>query len=117
MLTLRPPPCRRAGGLVGLTIQRIYGAEERAWAEQKAGEVSGLPWDELARFEEQIEDVELPSGRKARVKTLAFWDMDESESDMYVTVRVYSSHGWRRYWPWKAVRVRGGETLPTQRLA
>jgi hypothetical protein len=95
----------------------VEAAEGRTLAQRKAEEVSALPWDELGRYDEKIEEVELPSGEKVRVKTFAFWDMDEWESDMRVSVKVYASRGWRRYWPWKASRVRGGETLPTQRSA
>ena len=38
--------------------------------------------DELDRYDEQTEEVQLPSGEKARVTIFAFWDMDEWESDM-----------------------------------
>ena len=92
-------------------------AEARALAHRKAQEVSALPWDELDRYGEKVEEVELPTGKKARVKICAFWDMDDWESDMNVIVKVYAPRGCRRYWPWKAARVRGGETLPTQRPA
>jgi hypothetical protein len=92
-------------------------AEARSLAQRKAEDVSTLPWDELDRYGEQVEDVELPSGEKARIKTRAFWDMKEWESDMYVSVKVYASRGWRRYRPWKAMRVRPGETLPARRPA
>jgi hypothetical protein len=91
--------------------------EARTLAQRKAEEVCALPWDELGRYGEKIEEVELPGGENVRVKTFAFWDMDEWESDMRVSVKVYASRGWRRYRPWKASRLRGGETLPTQRPA
>jgi hypothetical protein len=78
----------------------------RALAEAKADEVAALPWDALAAYGEREETVETATGR-FRVKTVAFWDMDEWASDLYVIAKVYAVRGWRRWRPWKAVRGRG----------
>ena len=50
----------------------------------------------------------MPSGRRFRVKSNVFWDMEAWASGMYVIVKVYAEHGIRRWWPWKEVAVRGG---------
>jgi hypothetical protein len=53
-----------------------------------------------------------PSARRFRVKSYAFWDMDEWASGMYVIVKVRPVAGWRRFWAYKAVETRGGPGDP-----
>jgi hypothetical protein len=85
--------------------------EGRSLAEAKATEVVSLPWEALDAYGSREEFVETQAGR-FRVKTSAFWDMDEWASGMYVIAKVYPERGWRRWRPWKAVKVRGGPDDP-----
>jgi hypothetical protein len=86
--------------------------EGDAIAEAKAAEIDALSWEELDAYGQRIEEVTSASGQVFRVKSLVFWDIDEWESDLYVSVKVYAPRGWRKFWPHKARRFRGGETVP-----
>lgn len=82
--------------------------EASALADTRAAEVAALAWEDLDAYGTREETAQMPSGRRVRVKTSAFWDAEEWESGMYVITRVYPERGWRRWWPWKAVEIRGG---------
>jgi hypothetical protein len=82
--------------------------EGTAIAQQKAEEVAALSWDELDAFGKTVDEAVGPSGQRYRLTTFVFWDMEEWASDMYVIVKAAPTRGWRRYWPFKAVEVRGG---------
>jgi hypothetical protein len=84
----------------------------RSLAERKVADLTALSWEELDRYDRQVEEVELPSGEQLRVVSLAFWDMDAWESDMLLSVKVYATRGWRRFRPYTARGFRGGEDLP-----
>lgn len=84
----------------------------QALADAKAAEMDGLTWAQLDAYEPRVEHVTLPSGKVFRVKSVAFWDMDEWVSDLHISVAVYPERGWRRFWPYKARGYRGGETMP-----
>ncbi len=84
----------------------------RALAEAKVAEIEALTWEELDSYGEQVEQVTLPSGEVFRVKSHAFWDMDDWESDLHISVTVYAARGLRRFFPYRARGFRGGETLP-----
>ena len=86
--------------------------EGRGLADRKLAELSALSWEELDRYQARAETVTLGSGRRFRVKSMAYWDMDPWQSDMQISVKVYSARGWRRYWPYKARTIRPGENLP-----
>jgi hypothetical protein len=98
-----------------LTIRSVaahHVEDGRALAEAKAAEINGLTWDQLDAYGQRIERVTLPSGKAFRVKSVTFWDMDDWESDLHISVAVYAESGWRRFWPYKARGFRGGETMP-----
>lgn len=82
--------------------------EGRALATAKAKAVASLRWEERDRYGQRVEDVVSPTGRTFRLKSFAFWDMEEWESAMYVIVQAYPSQGWRLWRSYKAVEVRGG---------
>lgn len=84
----------------------------QALADAKAVEMNGLTWEQLDAYGEQVEQVTLPTGESFRVKSIAYWDMDDWESDLHISVKVYADSGWRRYRPYKARGYRGGETMP-----
>ena len=86
--------------------------EAQRLAHSKAAEVAALPWAELDAYGKQEEALESPSGVRLRATTVAFWDMEDWLSDLYVITKVYPERGWRRWWPWKAVEVRGGPDDP-----
>jgi hypothetical protein len=86
----------------------------RSLAEQKGAELAALSWEELDSYEPRDEQVALPSGQTFRVNSKAYWDMDAWRSDMLVSVNVYALRGWRRYRPYTARALRGGEDLPEQ---
>jgi hypothetical protein len=88
--------------------------EGRSLALRTAAEVAALSWEKLDSYEPHDDQVTLESGHTFRVKSSAFWDMDAWQSDMQVSVKVYSSHGWRRYRPYTARAFRAGEDLPEQ---
>jgi hypothetical protein len=84
----------------------------QALAEAKVEEMKGLTWEQLGAYEPRVERVTLPNGKVFRVKSVAYWDMDDWESDLHVSVAAYAERGWRRFWPYKARGYRGGETMP-----
>jgi hypothetical protein len=86
-------------------------------AAQKADELVALSWEDLVRYEPRVEEVTSVNGRRFRVKSHSSWDMDAWESDMRVTVKVYATRGWRRYWPVTGSAFRHGEDLPARRPA
>jgi hypothetical protein len=73
--------------------------DARKIAVEKADELAALSWDDLDRYEPRVEGVTSVNGRRFRVKSDTSWDMDAWQSDMRVTVKVYATRGWRRYWP------------------
>lgn len=81
-------------------------------ARAKLRELESLSWDELDAYVERVEETPSESGRRFRVKSYTFWDMEPWESDMYVKVKVYAPRGLRRLWPYTVVGGRGGEELP-----
>jgi hypothetical protein len=83
-------------------------------AAQKADELVALSWEDLDRYEPRVEEVTSVNGRTFRVKSHTSWDMDAWESDMRVTIKVYATRGWRRYWPTTGRALRHGEDLPTR---
>jgi hypothetical protein len=87
-------------------------SEAQKIAAQKADELVSLSWDDLDRYEPRVEEVTSVHGRRFRVKSHTFWDMDAWESDMRVTVKVYATRGWCRYWPVTGRALRNGEDLP-----
>ena len=70
--------------------------------------LAGLSWEELDAYGEREEWVTCPSGRRLRVVTGAFWDMDEWQSGMELYAKAYAESGWRRRFPYKVWRSRGG---------
>src|SRR4051794_33395878 len=80
-------------------------------AAQKADEIVALSWEDLDRYAARVEEVTV-NGRRFRVKSRPDWDMDAWESDVRVTVKVYATRGWRRYWPVTGRALREGEDLP-----
>jgi hypothetical protein len=87
-------------------------AEGQLLADAKASELEALTWDDLDAYGSRVEYVAAPSGRTYRVRSAAFWDMDEWESDLYISVKAYAPRGFRRFWGYNAWKVRGGENLP-----
>jgi len=82
--------------------------DPRRLAHAKAKEIARLSWEELDAYGERAEELITASGRRFRVKSLAFWDLEEWASAMYVVVKVYPSRGLRRFWGYSAVETRGG---------
>jgi hypothetical protein len=82
--------------------------EGRALAASKAEAVAALSWEELDAYDQTVEEVVGSSGTQYRLSTFVFWDMEPWASGMYVVVKAAPTGGWRRYWPFKAVEVRGG---------
>jgi hypothetical protein len=82
--------------------------EGRLVAEAKAAELAAMTWDELDAYGERVENVTAASGRTFRVKSFAFWDMDEWESGINIVVKAYAPSGLRRLWGYKAWKTRGG---------
>ena len=82
--------------------------EGRVLAGSKAEALAALSWEELDAYDGLVEEVVGPSGERYRLSTSVFWDMDPRASGMYVIVKAAPTRGWRRYWPIKAVEVRGG---------
>ena len=87
-------------------------SEARALAEQKADEIAALSWEELDAYDQCEESVAAPSGRSFRVRSRAFWDMDEWASGMNIHVKVSTRRGLTRFWGCKAWRTRGGPEDP-----
>jgi hypothetical protein len=83
-------------------------SEARALLQSRADAVASLSWEEMDRYGEQEEVVRTPSGRRFRVVTGAFWDMDEWASGMNIYARAYAERGLRKLFPYREWRVRGG---------
>jgi hypothetical protein len=66
-----------------------------------------LSWVELDAYGEREETVESPSGRRYRVVTGAFWDMEEWASGMELYAKAYPESGRRRR-PYTLWASRGG---------
>jgi hypothetical protein len=92
----------------------VRGAAERddafALIRPRIDRWTSASWEELDRLEgggEVEEEAVAPSGKRYRVRTYAFWDMEPWESGMYVIVKVYGRSGWRKRWPYKGAIQRG----------
>ncbi|MFL5920942.1 MAG: hypothetical protein ACJ75Q_14315 [Gaiellaceae bacterium] len=96
-------------------MDRVPEEDPRLVARAKAKEIASLSWDELDAYGKRSEEVVTPSGRQLRVKSIAFWDMEESASGMYVVVRVRPGKGWRRFVGESAVETRGDYDDPVPR--
>jgi hypothetical protein len=81
--------------------------DPRRLAEGKAKEIAALSWEELDAYDKREEEVVAASGQRFRVTSQTFWDMEDWASMMYVIVKVYPPHGWRRFWGYSAVETRG----------
>jgi hypothetical protein len=90
-------------------------SEGEALARVRADEIAARSWGELDAFGNRSEDVVTSSGGRFRVVSHVFWDMEPWESDMYVIVKVAPERGWRRFWPYKAVRARGPDDSVPER--
>jgi hypothetical protein len=88
-------------------VERVPEDDPRLVARAKAKEIASLSWEDLAAYGKQTEEVVTPTGRQLRVKSIAFWDMEEWASGMYVIVRVRPGRGWRRFVGESAVETRG----------
>jgi hypothetical protein len=86
--------------------------EARAIAKRKAAEMAALSWEELDAYGKREEIVTSPSGATLRVKSLAYWDMEEWNSGLDIVVKVYPGKGFRRFWPYKAYASRGDHNDP-----
>jgi hypothetical protein len=72
-----------------------------------------LSWEEMDAYDEREEVAESPSGRRFRIVTGAFWDMEEWDSCMLLYAKAYSSSGWRRRFPYALWATRGAlEPIP-----
>jgi hypothetical protein len=83
-------------------------AEGAELARVTADAIAAYSWDQLDAYGKRVEDVITPSGRRFQVTSLVFWDMEPWESMIYVFVKAAPERGWRRFWPYKEVRTRGG---------
>lgn len=92
--------------------------DPRRVADAKAKEIAALTWEELDAYGKRVEEAVTARGKRFRVMSHAFWDMEEWDSTMYVIVKVYPARGWRRFWGYSAVETRGGwdsdEAIPTR---
>ena len=93
-------------------VDRVSEDDPRLVALAKAKEIASLSWEELDAYGKRAEEVVTPTGRKLRVKSVAFWDMKDWASGMYVIVRVRPGKGWRRFVGESAVETRGGDDDP-----
>ena len=89
-------------------MSTVSESDPRRLADTKAKEIAGFSWEELDQYGKRVEEVVTASGRRFRVKSIAFWDMEEWASAMYVIVNVYPIPRWRRFWGYSAVETRGG---------
>jgi hypothetical protein len=89
-----------------ILMARDVQSEGRALAGSKAEAVAALSWEELDAYDQTVEEVVGPSGTQYRLSTSVFWDMEPWASG--VIVKAAPTRGWRRFWPFKAVEVRGG---------
>jgi len=58
-------------------MDRAAENDPRLVARAKAKEIARLSWEELDAYGKRTEEVVTPSGRQLRVKSIAFWDMEE----------------------------------------
>jgi hypothetical protein len=86
--------------------------EPRRVAEARADEIAALSWEELDAYGDREETITACSGDTFRVKSRAYWDMDEWASGMNISVKVYPSKGVRRIWGYNARRTRGSADDP-----
>jgi hypothetical protein len=86
--------------------------EARAIAKAQASEIAALSWVELDGYGDRDETIAAPSGRKFRVKSRVYWDMDEWASGINISVKLYPRSGLRRIWGYKAFATRGGPNDP-----
>jgi hypothetical protein len=87
----------------------------RSLAEAKLRELEALTWEELDSYGKRVEVAQAQNGRRCRVKSVAFWDMEPWESDMCVIVKVYDPP----WWPVPTDKVVGGlpgEDIPPRPL-
>ena len=70
-------------------MSTVSESDPRRLADTKAKEIAGLSWVELDEYGKQVEEVVTATGRRFRVKSTAFWDIEEWASTMYVIVNVY----------------------------
>jgi hypothetical protein len=89
-------------------VSTVSESDPRRLADTKAKEIAGLAWEELDQYGKRVEQVSTATGRRFRVKSIAFWDMEAWPSTMYVIVKVYPIPRWRRFWGYSAVETRGG---------
>jgi hypothetical protein len=89
-------------------MDRVAEEDPQRIAQAKAKHIASLSWQELDAYGKRDEEVVTPTGRRLRVKAIAFWDMEAWASTMYVIVKVYPLPRWRRFWGYSAVETRGG---------
>ena len=88
-------------------MDRVSEDDPRLVAQTKAKEIASLSWEELDAYGKRTEEVVTPVGRRLRVTSNVFWDMDEWDSGLYVIVRVRPGWGLRRFLGESAVETRG----------
>lgn len=86
--------------------------EARTIAAEKLKTMEDLSWEELDAYEPRIEEATSSTGRRYRVSSVAYWDMEPWASGIEISVKVYPDRGARRFWPYKARGVRGGPNDP-----
>jgi hypothetical protein len=57
-------------------VDRASEDDPRLVARAKATEIASLSWEELDAHGKRTEEVVTPVGRRLRVKSIAFWDME-----------------------------------------
>ena len=76
-------------------------------AAARAREIADLPLRTLDVYGRRRETVSAESGRAYVVASVAYWDAEPWESQLYVIVRVHPARSWwRLLWPYTAVVVR-----------
>jgi hypothetical protein len=93
-------------------VDRAPENDARLVAQAKAKEIASLSWEELDAYGKRTEEVLTPTGRRLRVTSNVFWDMEEWASRMYVIVKVRPGRGWRRFFGESAVETRGDNDDP-----
>ena len=93
-------------------MDRVTEDDPRLVARAKAKEIASLSWEELDAYGKRTEEVVTPIGRRLRIKSHVFWDMEEWASGIYVIVRVRPGKGWRRFLGESAVETRGDADDP-----